>query len=263
MRKYFLLIGVFALFSFAGISLKKRISDERFRYEFYTTDASVFPEPEREYFWFKGGAIHNTEFGIGGEVLHKEYLKFYHSNQLAEAGKYNKGLKTGLWKTWFPNGGMHSKAYWSDGQKDGSFFSYDETGFLVEQGKYKNNKKHGRWINFISKDTLKYKDGKVVIKKIKAQKDTLNAKPGFFKRIFSKKAKKDSTIDPAVTAQDNMQQNGTEKKKEGFFKRMFSKKEKKATEQEVKTEQPAEKKKGFFSRIFSKKEKKETNGTGS
>jgi len=187
MYKYILFIGLLALCSCAGTSLKKRISDPNFRYEFYTTEEKVSARPEREYFWFKGGLIHNSEYGAAGELLHTDYVKYYHSNQLAEAGKYKIGLKQGYWKTWFDTGVLQSKTYWSKGQKDGSYYGYDQTGHLIEAGRYKNNKKHGRWINHVSKDTIKYRRGEVVIKKLKEKT------PKKEKRQKEKKNKKQNT----------------------------------------------------------------------
>lgn len=222
------------LVSFAGTSLKKRISDESFRYEFYTTDKNIKPESERQYYWFKGGKIHNSEYGLAGELLHDEYLKFYHSNQLAEAGTFKNGLKKGYWKTWFENGTLQSKTYWDDGQKDGPYISFDLLGNISETGKYKNNKKHGVWISYITKDTLKYRNGELIVKS-KKDKDTLSEKkkkPGLLKRLFSKKQK--DSLDTQNNVQklpepnyDNRQQQNTAdtiKAKKGFFSRLFSKK---------------------------------------
>ncbi|MEL1244925.1 hypothetical protein AAEO56_11675 [Flavobacterium sp. DGU11] len=242
MRKFFLFFAVAILFSFSDTSLKKRISDQQFRYEFYTTDKEVFAEPDRYYFWFRGGAIHSSENGIGGELLHSDFLKFYLSNQLAESGKFKNGLKEGYWKTWFPNGVLHSKTYWSDGQMDGSYYGYDETGFMVEEGKFKNHRKHGRWINYISKDTLKYKDGKVVVPKVKPVKDTLQQKKegNFFKRLFSRKKK--------------------EGKEEAAERPAKNKSAKKPVAEKKETPAKADEKPGFFKRIFSKKKKTTTDG---
>jgi antitoxin component YwqK of YwqJK toxin-antitoxin module len=263
MRKYLLFLSVFFLFSFTEVSLKKRISDAEFRYEFYTTNKAVNPEPDRQYFWFKGGAIHNSEYGLAGELLHSQYQKFYHSNQLAEAGKYDSGLKDGIWKTWFKNGTLQSNIYWNDGQKDGSYYAYDESGFLVEQGKFKNNKKHGRWINYISKDTLKYRDGKVILKKIKVKDTTQNNKPGLLKRMFTKK----DSLKSGEIKTDKIRNTPAQKtKKPGFLKRIFTKKEKivnqpvAAKQQKQTTVTDTKKKDNFFKRLFSKKEKKPKNG---
>jgi len=137
MRKFFLLLMVFTLFSFSDTSLKKRISDAQYRYEFYTTNKVVSAQQGRSYYWFKGGAIHNSEYGMAGELLHDSFLKFYHTNQLAEAGTYKNGLKEGYWKNWFDNGTLQSQTYWNKGQKDGKHMAYDKTGFLTEAGSIK------------------------------------------------------------------------------------------------------------------------------
>lgn len=234
MRKYLLFLLVFMLFSFAETSLKKRISDSLYRYEFYTTDRVVSAQPDREYFWFKGGTIHNSEFGTGGDLLHDAYLKFYHSNQLAESGKFKNGLKSGYWKSWYESGVLQCKAYWGEGQLDGSFFTYDNSGKLIQKGKYKNNKKHGVWINYVNKDTLKFNKGEIVIKKVK---DTVVSKkdkrPGMLKRLFSKKYRAENdSIKKASQQNVEVQQSiidtsAVNKNKPNFFKRLFMKKEKK------------------------------------
>jgi hypothetical protein len=264
MRKFFLLSILVSLSSFTGTSLKKRISDTLYRYEFYTTSDIVRVQPERQYYWFKGGSIHNSEYGIAGELLHDEFLKFYHSNQLAESGKYKYGLKEGYWKTWYKDGTLQTKSYWSDGQMDGSYYAYDNTGFLVEEGYYKNNKKNGRWINYISDDTLKYINGKIIPKKIT---DTLNikkGKPGFLKRIFMKKGKQNKNgDDKAQTTEKSIKTNPEREKKAGFFRRLFYSKEKTNSKGEVKelkeTKSATKDKPDFFGRIFKRKSKKENN----
>ena len=80
MKYYLLVFSIVYMFSFSDTSLKKRISDENYRYEFYTTDKKVAPRSDRNYYWFKGGRIHQSEEGVAGELLHDEFLKFYHSN---------------------------------------------------------------------------------------------------------------------------------------------------------------------------------------
>ena len=125
MRRLLWLVAVLFLCSFSDTSLIKRISDAQFRYEFYTTTKKVSPKSGRSYHWFKGGTIHNSEYGTAGELLTDNFSKFYHSNQLAESGTFKNGLKVGLWKTWHENGTLHTEAEWSGGTKDGSFAQYD------------------------------------------------------------------------------------------------------------------------------------------
>jgi antitoxin component YwqK of YwqJK toxin-antitoxin module len=201
----FLFLGI-TLLSFSDPYTIKRISDVNFRYEFYTTKKTLKPKQDKIYYWFKGGVIHNAQSGIAGELLHDEFLKFYHSNQLAEQGKFNDGLKKGLWKTWHPNGILETTQNWSSGFKSGDYKRFDEKGNLLEKGRYGDNKKQGKWINYLSNDTTEYRRGLIYLKKTKESlsineeiktdiKDSKvssdeTQKKGFFKRLFQKKQPK-------------------------------------------------------------------------
>lgn len=81
------------------LNLKKRLTDKQFKYEFFTTTKKVRAKSNITYYWFKGGAIHNSQEGIAGELLDDQFDKFYLSNQLAEKGKFKKGKKVGVWRT--------------------------------------------------------------------------------------------------------------------------------------------------------------------
>src|SRR5690554_932871 len=167
--KYGVFIGIaFIFITSCSVSstykLKKRISDKNFRYEFYTTNKNKKASKKREYYWFKGGAIHNSEYGVAGELLDKEFQKFYHSNQLAESGKFKEGLKVGIWKTWYENGALKETFFWSKGKKTGKYFLYDKDGSLILKGRYSSGKKTGKLINYKSKDTIWYKRDSIFTK---------------------------------------------------------------------------------------------------
>lgn len=167
------ILSFFILFSFYSFSdpfTIKRISDENFRYEFYVTDKNITPKPNKVYYWFKGGAIHNAQGGFGGNLLNDVFLKTYHSNQIAEQGTFKKGIKVGMWKTWHPNGAIESTQKWSKGLRTGMFYKYDKNGILAETGSYNNDKKQGKWYNFIKKDTTIYRNGVPLIRKQKLSK---------------------------------------------------------------------------------------------
>lgn len=151
----------------------------------------------------------------------------YHSNQLAENGYFKNGLKTGLWKTWYTSGTLESMQYYRNGVRKGQYSHFDQNGNLTEKGKYKENLKDGLWIDLAKKDTLHYSKGIVTEKKggwfkrKKRQpeentnkiKQSEEAKPGFFKRLFSKKTKKSAA-----------EQKQLPKAKEtGFWGRFFKK----------------------------------------
>ena len=223
----------------------KRISDKNFRYEFYTINKSISIKHNREYFWFKGGLIHKAEGGISGQLLHGEFKKFYHSNQLAEEGNFKYGLKVGLWKNWFENGTIKSTQYWNSGLQTGLYYVYDASGNTIEKGNYKKGKKHGNWINFVSKDTVMYKNGLVFIPKpklSKEEKQSLKEKTKAEKEAKAIAKEKEREAKKIAKEQEKKQKeaskgqkskSGTKKeqpkpqtgKKDNFFKRLFSKKE--------------------------------------
>lgn len=251
-----LLISFIFLSSFSGSNdplLKKRVTDKEYRYEFYVTKKTAKIRSNRMYYWFKAGAIHTSEYGVSGELLHDDFEKFYFSNQLAEKGQFRRGLKVGVWKTWYPNGVLETYQYYDEGYRKSSFYRYSNQGVLLEKGSYRANKKQGKWINYATNDTLMYKNDNVVIKKSKeSKKGNENdvaagaKKDGFFKRIFKKKEKKEEEEKPKSKKETS------KKGKENKTDKKVNLKANKGKKEEVEKE----KKKGFFGRLFSKKEKK-------
>jgi hypothetical protein len=160
----------FFLVSFSDPYSTKRISDQDFRYEFYVTDKTITPKVNKVYYWFKGGAIHSSQGDFGGDLLNELFLKTYHSNQIAEKGKFKNGLKIGVWKTWYPNGSIESTQKWVKGLRTGMYKKYDKNGLIEESGCYKNDKKQGEWYDFIKKDTINYENGEPALKKQKRSK---------------------------------------------------------------------------------------------
>lgn len=243
MRKIFsiCLLGL-VLLSFTDPYTIKRISDQYFRYEFYTTDKDVNIKHNKDYYWFKGGLIHKAEGGVSGQLLDGEFKKYYHSNQLAEQGFFKRGLKIGLWKTWFEDGTTESTQEYSSGQKDGQFYSYSSGGKMLEKGYYVSGKKHGNWINYVTQDTVQYKKGKIFVPKPKLTKEE--------KAAAKEQKKKEQELKKQKKEQEQ------ENKKSG--KPKTAKKETKKTEQSKESKKNNDtEKQGFFKRIFSKKEKKE------
>lgn len=237
MKNFLIIILILISFSFSDPYAIKRISDNDFRYEFYTTSKKIKPEANKMYYWFKGGLIHCAQSGVAGDLLNDKFTKMYHSNQLAEQGEFRNGLKIGLWKTWHPNGIVKTSVYWRNGLKTGIFYSYDENGAMIEHGNYKRDIKHGKWVNFEKKETLTYREGHIFFKKIKLSKEE--------KAKLKREEKAKKKLEKEV---------GKENKK-GFFKRLFSKKEDKKE-----TIQTKESKEGFFKRLFGKKQSNLNNG---
>ena len=249
LKKGLLIISFLCLFSFVKDSLhKKIIYDSNFLYEFYVFGKeSKSVDITKRVYWFRGGKIHFSNYASGGYLLQDKFFKFYRSEQLAEKGFFEEGLKKGEWIEWYENGNLKKISEWKNGLMNGIFFEFDSTGKKITEGSYKNNLKHGKWIDFKKKDTVSFKSGKIIINETTDDPSAEEKQP-FFKRIFKKK----DTIS---------------KKEESFFKRIFKKKDSTTTqknkvkiisqEKKIKKKplEPKKKEHSFFKKLFRKKEK--------
>ncbi len=214
---------------------KKVIRTQDFDIECYVSlkKQSSF-NANKMYYWFKSGEIHSSVASAGGFVLHSDYTKYYRSNQLAEKGSFNYGLKNGLWKDWYTNGQLKQIVGWKNGVKNGKFATYDSIGNATQKGAYNNNIKTGAWIDLKTNDTIVYKKGEVF--------NPETEKESFFKRLFKKKdstktkkanpktqKKKASTKKSSKKKSSSKKATAKQPKKEGFFKRLFKKKDKTTT----------------------------------
>jgi antitoxin component YwqK of YwqJK toxin-antitoxin module len=59
-----------------------------------------------------------------------------------EEGKYDNGLKVGVWKHYFPNGVLQSRFTYENNRPNGYAIIYHENGKIYEEGNWKNN----RWV---------------------------------------------------------------------------------------------------------------------
>jgi uncharacterized protein len=65
-----------------------------------------------------------------------------------EKGKYNVGLKEGVWKEYYQNGILKSVGKYVQGNPDGKFLVYYENGKLKEEQFYVNGFKENTWRKF-------------------------------------------------------------------------------------------------------------------
>ncbi len=164
MKLFILFIGVCCTALGINDSLqRKRISDDNFDYEFYVSEKQLGSyQKQKAYHYYKSGEIHTAIGGAGGQLLHGDFKKTYSSNGIAEAGEFNNGLKDKSWRTWYEDGQLKEIMQWSNGFKSGTYEQYESDGTLFLIGKYRANKKQGRWISPITKDTLYFNQGKQI-----------------------------------------------------------------------------------------------------
>lgn len=139
---------------------------------------------EKRYYWFSPNQINTTQGGFSGKLLNGSYQEFYANKQLSRSGYLNKGLKTGIWKSWDEKGGLTDDYTWTAGRMNGVYHKYDSLGKVLETGKYSNDLLHGKQLTYTNGEPKQvlYKRGKVTVPK----KFRL---PKFIRHIFHREPK--------------------------------------------------------------------------
>ncbi|WP_299254072.1 hypothetical protein [uncultured Aquimarina sp.] len=198
MKLLFTLILLFGSTQYINKDISRKvISDDDYNYTFFVSEKNTSNYQDfKEYHWYKSGKIHSSFGGGNGQILHGQYNKTYRGNGIAEQGEFYYGLKDDTWRNWYENGKIKKISNWQKGFLSGAYREFTESGILLVSGKYKKNKKHGRWILHNTKDTLYFKRGKKVIKEEaveeieddkKEKKSFIIKTKAFFKDIFKKK----------------------------------------------------------------------------
>jgi hypothetical protein len=95
---------------------------------FTVTYAQPTPRAGRFYYWQGPTQILRTAGAYNGHLLTGGYQLTSRNGNLLGSGNFEKGLKTGEWRTWRPNGTPVSRSSWRRGRQLGKTKYYDEAG---------------------------------------------------------------------------------------------------------------------------------------
>lgn len=109
-----------------------------------------------------GKSLFKEETFLNGELhgLYKTYQWDVKGNWVKDEGFYENGRKTGEWISHGKLGGRYVCNY-KNGKENGSCEGYDFSGErLIYKGTMKDDKRHGKWIEYRSHDRQRYHKGK-------------------------------------------------------------------------------------------------------
>lgn len=120
------ILTIFFILSFVRVSAQKIPDMSLYKVRLYEKDKTISAEinevnsaphirPRRFYYWYNANAIQSTQGGYSGKLLNGLYTEYYLNKNLKEEGVFNKGLKTGLWKSWNEDGTLNHTARWRKG----------------------------------------------------------------------------------------------------------------------------------------------------
>lgn len=141
-------------------------------------------DTDKRYYWFSTNQINSTQGGYSGKLLNGSYQEFYMNKQLKETGYLEKGLKSGIWKSWDEAGKLKDDYTWKSGSRNGIYHKFDSTGKVMETGVYKNNLLNGKQKTYTAAGVkeLLYKKGQITERKKLRM-------PKFMRKIFHKTPK--------------------------------------------------------------------------
>lgn len=234
-----------------NLFLKRNIRQDNQSFQFFVmednADDKIAYSNDKEYYWFKSQTVVATQGAASGLILHGLFESFYDNKQLSSKGFFNKGLKNGAWTYWHSNGNIARTESWIKGYKRGKENHFDPLGNWLEtidygsrtiELKYKDSiiltnnvgvKKKVVFLDSIGtvKQTIKYKNGRPIVKEKKKDADTIENK----KKVKEIKKKEREKKDQKPKRKEKEEK--TERKSDGnFWKRLFSKKKKDSHAQE-------------------------------
>ena len=93
---------------------------------FTTTLRQPRPKARRLYYWQGQNYILRTAGAYNGRLLHGPYRLTDRAEHLLRGGNFKKGVKTGKWCTWRPDGSLLSSSQWHRGQQRGKTLFFDD-----------------------------------------------------------------------------------------------------------------------------------------
>ncbi len=78
-------------------------------------------------------------------TLHGDYASFYLNGSLAVKGYYTEGISDSSWVYYYENGHEKARGFFKEGQQHRRWYYYYESGHKKAEGNYQRSKKHGIW----------------------------------------------------------------------------------------------------------------------
>lgn len=138
------------------------------------------PQMGRPYYWYSKNSIQTTDGGFSGKLLHGLYTSYHRDHNLKCQGYFDRGLKTGIWITWYSNGRVCERSNYTRGVVDGVQELYDSLGNKVARIYYKHGERAGKTKYFRqdgSDSVVRYKNGIVVVPAVKKDATQRSKKP--------------------------------------------------------------------------------------
>jgi len=102
-------------------TLQKTLKQDGLEYQFTVLSSDkrgvLHFDLDRTYYWYKAQKVMGTEGGASGTLLHGEFVAYHSNKQLAQQGRFCKGVKCGTWRYWNEEGKNIKIEKWKKGKE--------------------------------------------------------------------------------------------------------------------------------------------------
>jgi hypothetical protein len=121
-------------------TLQKNLKQDGLEYKFTVLSDDkhgVFHyDLKRTYFWYKAQKVMSTQGSASGILLHGDFVAYHPNRQLAQKGKFRRGLKCGKWLYWNDKGECIKVEKWRKGKE----IKPRKEGKVAKESKERNRK---------------------------------------------------------------------------------------------------------------------------
>jgi len=121
-----------------------------------TQQIKITPKSELWYYWYFSDQVNANKGGYHGNMLHGTYTVFDKEKHMITQGQFNKGLKNGLWRSWYPDGNKKNTVFWKDGLLDGKAVYFNPDGTVYMSIEYRYGKRNGEQVFFIGDSLVRH-----------------------------------------------------------------------------------------------------------
>src|SRR5690606_861164 len=132
------------------------------------------------YYWYHKDTINRSQGTYSGKLLNGPYEEYFENWSPKTLGNFEHGMKTGVWKQWDHTGRLRKVSNWVKSKETGLFILFNEEGEILQKGKMKDGRLHGKITTYSQADSLttthkKFRNGV-----------SLSKNKGLFKKMYDK-----------------------------------------------------------------------------
>lgn len=140
---------IIALIGFTSCSNSKVIVTEAdLPEEIFYLDNEIKPYTGKATIYYPGTDVVKEILTYKKGIMHGETTSYFRNGNIKRRGYYSMGRLTGKWESWYENGKKEYEVEYSNDSLSGICITWYNTGVMEKKGFFANNLRSGAWIEY-------------------------------------------------------------------------------------------------------------------